>query len=171
MMDAMDAILSRRSIRRYKDKKVPEEVVKKLLEAGMAAPSAKNRQPWRFIVIDDRELLDEIPNHQPYSSMLRSAPLAICVCGEGYDDVSRAFWVQDCSAATQNILLAAHALGLGAVWLGFYPNEEYYGFLNDHLNIPDGVIPLCLISIGYPAEDKPRSERFDASKVFRNTYG
>jgi nitroreductase len=169
-MDAMEAILSRRSIRRYTDKPVPEEVITELMEAAMSAPSASNQQPWQFVIINDRRILDEIPRFHPYAHMLKEAPLAIAVCGDENLSSLREYWVQDCSAATQNILIAAHAMGLGAVWLGVYPREERFKATQKLLGLSRHVIPLCLISIGYPAEQKPPSNRYDASRVHHNGW-
>ena len=168
-MDAMEAILSRRSIRRYTDKPVPEELIKQLLVAAMSAPSANNQQPWQFVIIDDRRILDEIPRFHPYSHMLREASWAIAVCGDN-DLALSGYWVQDCSAATQNILLAAHALGLGAVWLGVHPNEKREKEVQKLLGLPEHVKPLCLISIGYPAEKKSPSNRYNESRVHHNRW-
>ena len=169
-MDAMDAILSRRSIRKYTEQPVSDEIVKELLEAAMSAPSAGNEQPWHFVVIKEREILDEIPAFHPYSQMLRHAPVAILVCGDETLEKYQGYWVQDCSAATQNILLAAQAKGLGAVWLGVYPIEDRVANLRKLLGIPEHVIPFSLISIGYPAEQKPRSARYDDSRIHHNQW-
>ncbi len=169
-MEAMKAILSRRSIRRYTSKEIPEELIKDLLKAAMSAPSAGNQQPWQFVVINDRTILDEIPKFHPYAQMLTQAPVAILVCGDLKRETHRGYWIQDCSAATQNILLAAHAKGLGAVWLGIYPREERVKGMRKLLNIPEQVIPFSLISIGYPAEQKPPSNRYDESRIHYNTW-
>ena len=142
-MEALEAILSRRSIRRYTDKPVPPEVLKNMLAAGMSAPSASNFQPWQFIIITERKLLDEIPEFHPHAVMLTEAPLAILVCGS--PGTSR-YWQQDCAAATENILLAAHAQGLGAVWLGVYPREERVKGLRQLLNVPEDYVPMSLIT-------------------------
>jgi nitroreductase len=166
----MEAILSRRSIRRYTPDPVPEEVIQELLAAAMSAPSASNEQPWQFVVIDDRHLLDEIPKFHPYAGMLKQAPLAIAVCGDLKLEMMSGYWIQDCSAATENLLLAAHAKGLGAVWLGVHPREERANSVGELLGLPEQVRPLCLISIGYPAEQKPPSHRYDASRVHRNRW-
>ena len=168
-MDAMEAILSRRSIRKYANQPVPEPVLKQLLQAAMAAPSAGNEQPWQFVVIDDRKILDEIPTFHPHSSMLREAPIAILVCGD-LKLAKYKGWVQDCSAATENLLLAAHALGLGAVWLGVYPIEELVGEMRRLLGAPEHVVPFSLVSVGYPAERKPPAERYDESRIRRNKW-
>lgn len=169
-MDAMDAMLSRRSIRTYTSQPVSDDVVKELLEAGMAAPSAGNEQPWHFVVLTDREILDEIPTFHPHSHMLREAPLAILVCSDMQLPKYEDYWVQDCSAATENILIAVQAKGLGAVWLGIYPIEERTVGMRKLLGIPEHVIPFALLSIGYPAEHKPRANRYTPSKIHHNQW-
>jgi nitroreductase len=169
-MDAMDAILSRRSIRKYTTQPVSDEMIGELLEAAMSAPSAGNEQPWHFIVISERQILNEIPKFHPYSQMLRDAPVAILVCGDERLQKYEGYWVQDCSAATENILIAVQARGLGAVWLGVYPIEDRVIGLRKLLDIPEQVIPFALISIGHPAEQKPRSDRYDAARVHHNHW-
>lgn len=164
-MEAMEAILSRRSIRRYTDKKVSDEIIKELLEAGMSAPSAGNEQPWHFVAITDHKILDEIPKIHPYSGMLKEAPLAILICGDESLQKYQGYWVQDCSAATENILIAANAIGLGGVWLGVYPIEERVVGIRKLLSMPEKVIPFALLSIGYPAEQKPPADRYNESRV------
>jgi len=169
-MDAMDAILSRRSIRRYTEQPVSDETIKELLEAAMSAPSAGNEQPWHFLVIRERQILNEIPKYHQYSQMLRDAPVAIMVCGDERLQKYEGYWVQDCSAATENILIAAQAKGLGAVWLGVFPIEDRVIALRKLLNIPEEVIPFSLISIGYPAEEKPPSGRYDTSRIHHDRW-
>jgi nitroreductase len=169
-MDAIDAILSRRSIRKYTSKPVSEDTVNELMEVAMSAPSAGNQQAWQFVVINDRQILDEVPKFHSYSAMLKEAPMAIAVCGDLQLEKNKGFWVQDCSAATQNILIAAQAMGLGAVWLGIYPREERVRGLQELLGLPEHVIPLCLIAVGHPAEEKPRANRYDASRVHWNRW-
>lgn len=170
MMDAIEAILSRRSIRKYTSEPVPSEVVEELLKAAMSAPSAGNEQPWHFVVIDDRQILDEIPKFHPYSEMLKEALVAVLVCGDLKEEKHKGYWIQDCSACTMNMLIAAHAKGLGAVWLGIYPVEERVKGMRRLLGIPEHVVPLSLISIGYPAEKKPPSNRYNASKIHHNHW-
>ena len=169
-MDAMQAILTRRSIRIYTPETVPDELIDEILYAAMAAPSAGNGQPWHFVVIRDRQLLDEIPHLHPYAEMARSASVAILVCGQTGQEKHPGFWVQDCSAATQNILLAAHALGLGAVWVGVFPREERVKGFMQLLGIPEEITPLSLIPIGYPAESKSPSNRYDSSRIHPNRW-
>lgn len=169
-MDAIEMILTRRSIRAYTEQPVTEATIELLLKAAMAAPSASNKQPWKFVVITERIQLDKLAEVCPYGKMLTQAPLAIAVCGDMQADQDSGYWVQDCSAATQNILLAAHASGLGAVWLGVYPRPKRVADVARLLDLPTGIIPLGLLSIGYPAEVKPPSERFDLSKVHYNHW-
>lgn len=166
----MKAILSRRSIRKYTPDKVPEKDLRELLEAAMAAPSAGNEQPWHFIVIDDRDILRQIPSFHPYSHMLKEATVAILVCGDETLEKYKGYWVQDCSAATENILIAVEEKGLGAVWLGVYPVEERVAGLRRLLGIPDQVIPFSLIPVGYPAEHKEPANRYNEARVHRNKW-
>ncbi|MBA7624304.1 FMN reductase [NAD(P)H] [subsurface metagenome] len=168
-MDAMEAIVTRRSIRKYTKQPVSDEVLKELLEAAMCAPSAGNQQPWCFVIINDRKILSEIPAYHPYAQMLKEAPVAIMVCCDS--DLQLGEWgVQDCSAATQNILLAAHAKGLGAVWLGVYPAVPRLTAIKKLLNLPEHITPISLISIGYPAEQKPQPDRYRADRVHYNQW-
>ncbi|HSB78956.1 MAG TPA: nitroreductase family protein [Candidatus Methylomirabilis sp.] len=169
-MDALEAILTRRSIRRYTGKPVPDEQIRTLLEAAMSAPSAGNEQPWQFIVITERRILDMIPTFHPYADMLREASVAILVCGDVDLERYKGSWVQDCSAATQNLLLAAHAKGLGAVWVGIYPKDDRVQRIQKLLDLPAHVIPLALVPIGYPAERIPRMDRFDATRIHSNGW-
>jgi len=168
-MDAMEAILTRRSIRKYTKQPVPDEVIKELLEAAMHAPSAGNRQPWCFVVINDRKIMNEITKYAVYSQMLKEAAGAIFVCCD-LNLGKIGFGVEDCSAATQNILLAAHAGGLGAVWIGIYPAESLVTATQKLLNLPEQIIPVSLISIGYPAEQKPQADRYRADRVHYNKW-
>ena len=169
-MDTLEAIFTRRSIRAYTNQPVPAEMVENLLRAAMHAPSAGNQQAWQFVVITSRSQLTALAEVLPYGKMLTTAPLGIVVCGDLELEKSKGYWVQDCSAATQNILLAAHALGLGAVWLGVYPREQRVIDVRKALGIPESAIPLCAIAIGYPAEQKPRADRYDPGRVHHNGW-
>jgi nitroreductase len=169
-MDAMEAILSRRSIRKYIKKPISNEIVKELLEAGMSAPSAGNEQPWNFIVIKDPKILKKIPSFHNHAHMLNDASLAILVCNDKHLEKHGEMWIQDCSAATENILLAVNAKGLGAVWLGIYPREERIDGMRKLLDIPEHIVPFSLVSIGYPAEKKPQANRYDASRIHQNKW-
>jgi nitroreductase len=165
IMDALDCIHTRRSIRKYEDKGVPDDLIKQILEAAMTAPSAGNQQPWQFIVIKDKKLLNKITEFHEYAQMCEDSPLAILVCADIHSIRHEGMWEQDCSAATQNILLAAHALGLGAVWCGVYPREpKMRGFI-ELLDIPEKIIPFSLIPMGYPAQKSGRVERYKKERV------
>jgi nitroreductase len=164
-VEAIEAILTRRSMRRYTEAPVSDEQVRRLLEAAMAAPSGHNKQPWHFIVVRDRATLLEVPKFHPYSKMLGQCALAIVVCGDLDLDGGTKFWVQDCSAATQNILIAAHAMGLGAVWLGVYPHDDLVAGVRALLGIPERIVPLNIVSVGYPAEPKPPGNRYNEERV------
>ena len=156
-------IFARRSIRKYTDKPVSEEAIETLLKAAMAAPSASNRKPWQFIVVTKRETLDSLAEAHRHGKMLFQAPLCIAVCGD-LTEMER-YWVQDCSAATENMLLAATALGLGAVWLGVYPRDERIEAVRPILALPDHITPLNLVSIGHPAEEKRSRTQYDETRV------
>ena len=169
-MEAMEAILSRRSIRKYTEQPVTDEVIKELLEAAMSAPSAGNEQAWQFVVIKDRGILDQIPKYHPYSRMVKQASVVILVCGDLKSEKHKGYWVQDCSAATENLLIAVEAKGLGAVWLGVYPREDRVNGLRELLGLPEHVVPLSLIPIGYKGEEKPPANRYDPSRVHRDRW-
>ncbi|GAG40403.1 unnamed protein product, partial [marine sediment metagenome] len=164
-METIEAIHTRRSIRNYTDRPLSDEQIEVLLRAAMAAPSAGNQQPWQFVVIDERELLTKIQSFHPYSAMLKRAPMAILICGDLAAEKHKGYWVQDCSAAAQNLLLAAHGSGLGAVWLGVHPCEDRVAGMRDLLRIPDDKVPFALVAVGHPAEEKGRADRYDTAKV------
>ena len=166
----MKAILERRSIRKYTDEPISDQDIKELLQAAMAAPSAGNQQPWEFIVVNDREILNKIPEVHPYSQMLKMAPLAIIICGNMDKERHEGYWVQDCSAATENILIEAQYKGLGAVWLGVYPRKERIRGLKELFSLPENIIPLSIVSIGHPAESKEPSNRYDQSVIHINKW-
>jgi nitroreductase len=170
MMDALENIRTRRSIRKYLDKPVPQEILQQVLAAAMYAPSACNQQPWQFIVVDDRRLLREVPKVHPYATMAAEAPLAILVCGDSRLEQVPGYWVIDCSAAVENLLLAAHALGLGAVWTGVYPQQERVEGFRRMFGLPKNVIPHSLIPLGYPAEQPPQEERHRPERIHRNAW-
>jgi len=161
----MSTILSRRSIRKYTAEPVTDEQVVELLKAAMSAPSAGNQQPWQFVVVRSQEILDAIPTVHPHAAMTPHASVVIAVCGDLSNLKYEDRWVQDCSAATENVLLAAHERGLGAVWLGVYPTETRVEGVRQLLRLPEHVIPLALVSVGHPAESPPPADRFDAGRV------
>ncbi|ACZ61734.1 nitroreductase family protein [Dehalococcoides mccartyi] len=169
-MNTLETIFSRRSIRHYQNEGISPSELDTLLRAGMAAPSAGNQQVWHFVVIDDRRILDKIPEIHPYSEMLKEAPMAIMVCADVSAETKIGYWIQDCAAATQNILLAAEALGLGACWLGLHPREERKAAVSQLLNIPAGISPLSLIAIGKKGEVKPPAGRYLKSHIHKNGW-
>ncbi|MCF7916011.1 MAG: nitroreductase family protein [Spirochaetaceae bacterium] len=172
-MDAMKCILSRTSIRSFSDQVVEENILRKLLDAGMAAPSAVNMQPWMFVVLHKRELLDTLADKLPYAKMLKQAPVAIVVCGDlrkTLDQREREYWVEDCSAAAENILLAAHALGLGAVWTAVHPVPSRVEAVQNTLHMPEYLIPLNVMPLGYPAESREPKRKWDESKIHWNSW-
>ncbi|OFX26525.1 MAG: NADH dehydrogenase [Bacteroidetes bacterium GWA2_31_9b] len=169
-MEIIEGIITRRSIRKYTDKKISDYQINTLLKSGMYAPSANNKQPWHFIVINDRKILSKITDFHPYAKMLIEAQLAILVCGDELLENGSGYWIVDCSAATQNILLAAHALGLGAVWLGLHPRKDRKQVIREIFNLPQNILPLSLISIGYPNESKEIPERFKPERIHYNKW-
>lgn len=172
----MDNILTRKSVRHFTGEKVSAEQVEQLLRAGMAAPSAVNKQPWAFIVVDDAELIKQLGDSLPSSRMGNNAALGIIPCGDfnnALEGKGRDFWVQDCSAATENILLAAHSMGLGAVWTALTvtsEDDERTDKARRILNIPEHLHPLCIITIGVPAEDPEPKDKWDTNKIFYNRF-
>jgi nitroreductase len=169
-MDTLDAIFNRRSIRKYLSKEIPEELINTLLNASMYAPSARNTQSWEYLVVLERKLLNDIMKIHPYSGMLKDAPLAILVCGNKKLEENEAYLNQNCSAATQNILLAAYALGLGTVWLGVYPRKERVDGLRKLFSLPEHIVPVSMIAVGYPDEFKPKPERFLPERIHYNAW-
>ena len=165
--DKLQFIFGRRSIRVYDPVEVNETAVTQLLQAAMAAPSAVTRDPWRFVVIRNKETLSTIAAALPNGGMLATAPLGIVVCGdlEAAHDCQLSYLLQDCSAAIENLLLCAHVLGLGACWLGVHPREDRVQKLREILQLPAPVIPIAAISIGHPGEAKEPRTRFNCDYV------
>lgn len=163
----IENILTRRSIRSYTDQDVEPGKLEAILEAGMAAPSGKNGQPWDFVVLTRREILDEMAERLPYAKMLREARVAIAVCA---DRTKSPYWYVDCSAAAENILLAAHALGLGAVWTATYPYRDRMDVVKELCGLPGSYDSLCVIPVGYPAREARPKDNFDAGKIHHEVY-
>lgn len=167
-------ILTRVSVRRFTDYVVSAEQLTAILHAAMSAPSGVNKQPWEFIVVNDRDLLNQLADVLPYAKMTANASLAIVVCGNkdrflpGVDDN---LWEQDCSAASENILLAAHALGLGGVWTCLYPHQDRIDPVKKILNIGENMIPFNLIPIGQPASDHAPMDKWHPERVHFNRLG
>lgn len=167
----IDTIYERRSIRRYLNKQVDKELIITLLKAATAAPTAVNCQPWEFIVVEEEEKLAAIKKELTYARY--NAPVAIIVCGNMKLTLKGAdhdMWIQDCSAATENILIAATSLGLGTVWIGIYPVENRIRLLKRVFNIPEHVIPLSIVYVGYPAENLEPRARYDEKRVYWQEY-
>lgn len=160
-----DPVLSRRSVRRYTPEPVGDDLVERLLRAAMAAPSAGNQQPWRFVVLRERATMRAITGVHPYAKMLPEAPVAVLVCGEPGSGKWPQFWEQDCAAATENLLIEAERLGLGAVWLGIHPLTERVEGVRALLGIPAAVVPFALVPVGRPVDRKEPADRFDARRV------
>ncbi len=169
-MDVMEVIRTRRSIRKFTDKPVLPEMIDTILQAAMLAPSAGNQKPWHFIVVTDREKLDHVPSYHPYAGMIRQAGVAIVVCGAPEGTKWPDFWVQDCSAAIQNLLLAARGLGLGTVWTGVYPLEDRMIKTRELFGIPENVYPLAIIPVGWPDAEFKAKDRYEAGRVHRDSW-
>ncbi len=169
-MDALEALFTRRSVRQYTAEPVSDEHVETLLRAAMAAPSAGNQQVWELVVIDDRRLLDAIPTVHPYARMCTEAPLAIVVCADPARERYAGFWVQDCAASAQNVLIAAHALGLGAVWLGIDPQGDRADAIRALLGLPEHIEPLAIVAIGHPRLQPAPEDRYDLHKTHHNGW-
>ena len=167
--EALNCIMTRTSIRQYQDRPVEQEKVEQLLRAAMAAPTAVNKQPWHFYVLNTKEAINRLADaSQRGSDMVRSAALVIVVCGDmdkALEGKAREYWIQDTSAATENLLLAAHALGLGAVWTGVYPMKERVEMTTKVLSLPENLVPLCTILIGYPAENPTPKDKWKPENV------
>lgn len=161
----MKEIFKRTSVRKYSGKPVEPEKTEQLLRAAMAAPSARNKKPWHFIVMRDREMLEKIAAFHPYASMLIEADCAILVCGDYRLEDQLGYLAINGAAATENILLEAVSQGLGACWLGIYPREERMKAISDLTGLPDYIVPLTLISVGYPAEENAQEDRFDEDRI------
>lgn len=169
-----DAIMTRTSVRSYSDKAVSPEQVDSLLHAAMAAPTAVNKQPWSLLVVNERAALDSLASTSPNMKMAQKAQLAIVVCGDmdnAIEGDGRDFWVQDVSAATENLLLAAHSMGLGAVWCGVYPIQERVEAISKLFNMPANIVPLSCVCIGYPEGENTPKDKWKPEKVHYNTWG
>ena len=172
-------IMNRASVRRFTDESVSDSDLQTLLQAAMAAPSAMDYKPWHFIVIHDNAIKQELKTKLPFAKMITDSCTAIVVCGDSslYDRVSQRdgedntlYWVEDCSAASQNLLLAAHAMGLGAVWTGVFPLKSRITLLQRLLQLPERIVPLNLILVGHPATHVNPKNKWDANKVHYNKF-
>jgi nitroreductase len=170
-MELYEGLITRRSSRKYTGERIPDEMITGIIKAGMYAPSANNKRPWHFIVVDDREQIERIMSVHPYSSMLSGASHAIVVCGDETLQNGPMYYPLDCSAATQNILLAVHALGYGAVWLGVYPRSERIKAVAEIFGLPGHIIPVSIVSLGVKvAETGIIPGRFEPEKIRKNKW-
>lgn len=168
----LDFIFSRRSVRKYEDREVPNEMIQDLLEAAMAAPSAVAKDPWHFIVLQQRASLDRLADILTHGQMLRQATAAFVVCGDitlAHDQLE-SYMLQDLSAAVENILIAANSLGLGTCWLGVHPRPERMDGIRKMFALPDNIIPMCGIAVGWPKDPPPARTRFKPDRVHREKW-
>lgn len=165
-----DLIITRRSIRKFKAISIEKEKILEIIKAAMYAPSAVNRQPWHFIVIDDKSIMVDIMEFHTNSKMLGTASHAILICGDETLQHDKDYWIAYCGAATQNMLLSAHALGLGACWVGIFPREHRIKSISALMNLPAHIKPFALVALGYPDEKKETPERFKAERIYHNTW-
>lgn len=169
-MDLFEAIISRRSIRKFTKENVSNEDINILLRAAMQAPSACNEQPWSFVVVRDGTIRQSLATELPYSKMASQAPVVIVVCGDLSQDRANGFWVQDCSAAIENLLLAAYGRELGAVWCGIHPLKEREEIVRAILNLPEHVIPFALVPLGHPAQVLDEVNRFKPDRIHNDRW-
>ena len=165
LMNVLDAIFTRRSIRKFTGEPIKEEDLKLILKAGFQAPSAHNYEPREYIVIRDKEILNKIADFHQYAKMLPEAGCGIVVCGDTSKQEDIGFLVEDCSASIQNMLLAAHGLGLGAVWCGLYSRQHLVDAMSETLNIPEHIIPIGLVVVGVKAQDRNPKDRYNEEKI------
>lgn len=171
--ETIETIFKRKSVRKFSDKPVEKEKIELILKSAMAAPSAVNNQPWMFVVIDDKDLLDKLGHELPYAKMLLTAQSAVVICGDmnkASDDWEQEFWVQDCSAATQNMLLAVESLGLGSVWTAVYPSKDRVEIVRNILNLPEHLMPLNVLPIGYPAGHDVSTSKWHEENIHYNKW-
>lgn len=164
----VENILARKSVRQYTGRAVEQEKIDLLLRCAMAAPSGSDRRPWSFVVVQDRARLDSMASALPYAKMLAKAPMAIVVCG---DTLRSKLWEQDCCAVTENILLAAESIGLGAVWTAAYPYPERVEAVRKYTALPENIVPLCVVPVGYPQGIQSPKDKYDASKIHYEQWG
>ena len=170
MENTIDTIYDRRSVRKYIDKEVNPDLVDEILRAGMFAPSGCNKQPWEFVVFNEKDLIKEIKSMHPYASPLETAPVCILVCGDKQREMANGFYQVDCSAAIENMLLAARALGLDTCWMGIYPWAEVMQAFSKRFNLPENIEPFALVSVGYADSRAPRPKRYDSSRIHYNKW-
>ncbi len=169
-MDTLEAILNRRSIRQYTSEPITDEQLSVILKCGMYAPSAVNKQPWHFIVFRKKDTIRQIMEVHPNSSMLARACAAILVCWDEHLQHDVGYGPVDCAAATQNMLLAAHSLGIGSVWVGIYPRQQRMEAVQKIFNLPDHIKGFSIVSLGYPAETRQQPERYNPGRIHQEKW-
>lgn len=169
-MDLFDAIINRRSIRKYKEQAIDNALLEKIIEYGMFAPSAVNKQPWHFLIFRDKNSISKLIEVHPNANMLKNASAGILICFDKKLQHDEGYGPIDCSAATQNMLLAAHGLGLGACWIGIYPRKQRIDVLHKAFKLPEHVIPFAVISVGYPNELKTTPDRFKKNRIHMESW-
>jgi nitroreductase len=169
-LDTLTAIKTRRSVRAYTSEPVGDDTVREILRCGMQAPSACNEQPWQFVVIRDKAVLAAAGEINPYAKFAKTAPVAVLVCGDLRLDKCQGYWVQDCSNCAMNMLLAAHALGLGAVWTGIYPLGERVEGFRKLCHLPQEVTPMALLVLGHPASHPKPEDRFKPERIHKDRW-
>lgn len=171
--DMLDCIMTRASVRTYTDEQISDDLIEKILRAGMAAPSAVNKQPWEFVVVKDSAMCIALADSLKNMHMLAGAPLGIVVCGnldKAIDGEGESYWIQDCSAVTENMLLAAHAMGLGAVWCGVYPITDRVDYMKKMLEMPENIIPLNMVVFGYPKDETAPKDKWKPENIHLEKY-
>ncbi len=169
-MDIFEALFTRRSIRKYTQGDVSDEDLNIMLKAAMLAPSASNRQPWHFVAVRDPKVRAALAERHPYAKMAADAPLAIVVCADLNEEKTPGFWVQDCAAATQNLMLAARARNIGSVWCGLHPVGERVQPVREILHLPGNVMPLSLVVLGHPAQPFAEADRFRTDRIHNDCW-
>lgn len=164
----LETIFNRKSVRKYTERPVEKEKLETLVRAGMAAPSSRDRRPWEFVIVTDRDLLDKMGDGLPLARMLKETKQAIIVCGDTVK--SENAWQLDCSAAAQNILLAAESMGLGAVWTAAYPYPERMKIIQDALQLPEHILPLTVIPLGYPTGIEKPKDKYNKKQIHYNGW-
>ncbi len=169
-MDTMKAILERRSIRKYRDSEIPQNDIDEILKAAMYAPSAGNQRPWEFIIIKSSEMKKAVCESLPHGKMLADAAFGVVVCADLSKEKFPGYWVQDCAAAVQNMLLSSHSMGIGSVWLGVHPVEERKAAISKTLGLPENVVPMGVVAFGIPDQKPDQPERFDRSLIHEEKW-
>ena len=164
-MNTIEAIYTRRSIRKYKKEKLSPEIIDKLIRAGMQAPTAGNQRPWHFLIVENTDVILQLPVVHPYAQMVRDAPIIVVICGDLNLEKHVGYWDQDCAAASMCMCLAAHEIGIGSCWLGVHPRQDRIDGIRDILKLPANIIPYSVIVLGYPDEELEIIDRFLPDRI------